>query len=180
MFTHRARRIVLVLAGIILPSVLMAQAVPGARVRVMDGSRSSPLMVGELISLVGDTATILAADNLESAGTRSVWTVGGQRRLEVRTSQRGNAVLGGLAGGLAGLALGTVIASGASSDCGPSYSCIPTSAGIRGGVLLAGIVLGAVVGHAIKSESWRRSDPPFRVGVAPGSQGMVFSASITF
>ena len=89
MTTPRARRIVLALACIVPAHQAAAQTVmPGTRVRVVDAASSNPLMVGQLVRLVGDSVTILSAANLASSGSQTTWVVGGQHRLEVRTVLR--------------------------------------------------------------------------------------------
>lgn len=183
MSTLRAYRIALVLACIILPNVAAAQSImPGARVRVVDASSEHPLMVGTLVRLVGDSVTIFSESNLASSSAYTVWAVGGQRRLEVRTVEHDQALVGALLGGLAGAAAGYAIASGTPDNCGNSFAmCIPPSSlGAMGGSLV-GILVGGIIGKGIRSDEWRRVDrPPVRLGFVPSPHGMLFTSSFSF
>lgn len=194
MSTHRARLTALALSSFVLPSVVAAQVVmSGARVRVVDVSNSSLVMEGELVRMVGDSVTISTAANLASSGTRSVWVLGGQRRLEVRTALHRQTTIGELTGGLVGAVAGAVIGAASYTPCVPSsgflggLNCIGspdqgsvTAIGAMGG-LLAGAVIGGIIGHGIKTETWQRVDrPSVRVGIAPSSRGMLFTASVAF
>jgi hypothetical protein len=183
MSTHRARRIITVLACILLPSAATAQvAMPGARVRVVDAATSRPVMVGTLVRLVGDSVTIFSESNLASSSAYTVWAVGGPRRLEVRTAKHDQALVGALLGGLAGAAAGYAIASRTPDNCGNSFTmCIPPSSlGAMGGSL-AGILVGGLIGKGFRSDEWRPVDRlPVRVGVVPSRQGALFTASFPF
>ena len=183
MLARRSHRIALVLAGIVLPSAAAAQVVvPGARVRIVDVSSNRPLMVGQLVRQAGDSVTILSEENLAAAAAHTVWVVGGQRRLEVRTAVHRHAAVGLLLGGMAGAAVGYAIGSSAPNNCANSwFLCIsPAETGAMGGSLL-GMVIGAVVGHGARSEDWRRVDQaPVGVAVSPGAQGMHVALSIAF
>jgi hypothetical protein len=141
--------------------------VPGDRVRVVDGFNRHPLVVGELVRLVGDSVTISTAANLGSSGTRTVWIVGGQRRLEVRSAGRDHTLIGALAGQL----VGTMAA----------YAIAPHDNSAIAAGMVAGFVIGGIVGHRIKSDTWRRVDYCLVcVAIAPGIRGALLSASIAF
>ena len=197
MTNHCARRIVLALACIVPAHRAAAQTVmPGTRVRVVDASSNNPLMVGMLIRVVGDTVTILSEANLASSSAYTVWPVGGQRRLEVRTTLRRATGIGAVVGLVGGAAVGYAIgAASAPADCvtppGSWLPCdfadkmVPTpSPGAMGAIggSLVGMLIGGLVGHGIiQSETWQRADrPPVRVGIAPTSRGVMFSASVAF
>jgi hypothetical protein len=132
MSTDRARRIILALACIVLPSKAAAQTVLlGAHVRVVDASSNNPLKVGKLVHFVGDTAIILSEANLAAPKTRSVWIVGGQRRLEIRTALRRKTGVGAIVGGVVGAAAGAAIGSG-TPPCQPTTEWRRTNARLTG------------------------------------------------
>lgn len=194
MCTNRARHLILALACMVLPSKASAQTVrPGAHVRVVDASSNNLLMVGMLVRMVGDTVTILSGANPTSLSAYTVWAVGGQRRLEVRSAQQRATGIGIVVGLVSGAAVGHAIgAASAPAECvTPPGSLIPCGfaekmfpAGTMGAIggSLVGMLIGGFVGHGIiMSETWQRVDrPPVRIGIAPTSRGMMFSASVAF
>ena len=102
----------------------------------------------------------------------------GATRVDVSAGSHGHAVLGILTGGVAGLAVGELWASGAgcSSSLGGDDLCgvydliaIPT-----------GAALGALVGALIRSESWRPVSGGITLRLAPGSNGMLLRVGMRF
>jgi hypothetical protein len=195
MSTYRARRIVFAMACIVPAHQAAAQTVmPGARVRVVDASSNNPLMVGELVRLIGDSVTILSAANLASSATRTVWVVGGQHRLEVSTDLRRRTGRGIGYGFLVGAAAGAVIGAVTYRRCVPSpgyfgsLGCMfdygPAANAAGGAIVFAipGMLIGGMIGHSVKSEVWRRVDDlPVRVGIAPAlGRGVLLTASVAF
>ncbi len=182
MFTRRARRIALALACIVLPHQAAAQTViPGARVRVVDVQRRTSVLTGELIRMAGDTVTISATD-WRTGATQTVLVVGAQHRLEVSAGTHRRTGRGIGLGFLVGAAIGGVV--GITSQ--PTGSYLDPGRGGRaalGAIVfsLPGMLIGGMVGHATKVDDWRPVDhPPVRVGIAPGSRGVLLTASFAF
>ena len=173
MSTRRAYRIVLALSCMVLPRGSAAQVavMPGARVRVLDASSGRPLVVGVLVRLADDSATISTAATLPAAATPSVWSIGGQRHLEV-SSPRRHVLFGIQTGMLVGALVGKAIARGPGNCTSMSGTCVG---------LFAGMLIGGIVGHRIRSESWQRVDYCLEcVTIAPGSHGVLLGLSLAF
>jgi hypothetical protein len=191
MTNHCARRIVLALACIVPAHRAAAQTVmPGTRVRVVDASSNNPLIVGEMVRMVGDSVTILSAANLASSGARTVWVVGGEHRLEVRTVLSRRTGRGIAVGAMLGAAVGAVFGAVTYRPCeGTAWGACLMDYGqageAAGGAILfaiPGMVIGGIIGHNVTTATWRRVDrPPVRVGIAPApGRGVLLSASIAF
>jgi hypothetical protein len=147
-----------VVALLLLPAAVGAQGLmtPAARVRVVPSDRHDALRTGRLVSVSGDTALVDFGPPLRSNRTPVPMT-----NLEVLAGTRRFTVPGMILGGplamiagfyIGGRAFGTFCdGTRLSPSCGKDRS-MELPLGIAGG--LAGLGVGALVGHAIKHETW--------------------------
>jgi hypothetical protein len=98
----------------------------------------------------------LDADSLVLAVPRRRWAVPRQLLTQVDSSRgkRGHALLGIVAGGVVGLAVGAVMFSPNSSACEGSGNYAQNCRWYRAGVVVAGAGLGLLVGAQIRTERW--------------------------
>jgi hypothetical protein len=124
-------------------------AVPGSRIRLFQLAPGAKPILGTLERWESDTLRLVAQ---ASAGATAI-PLTTLHRLQVSRGARGNAPLGGVIGGLLGLAVGMVIRS--SSDCQQGFLefCMGKALAPMAGMAVGG-GLGAVVGASIRTDQW--------------------------
>jgi outer membrane lipoprotein SlyB len=160
--------------------VLNAQFVPGAHVRVrhLDGC-CEVTTTGALVSLDPASLSMRVADDSTTVTVprTAIHSVEQAVRSEshVGTGMLVGAVVGGIAGSLIGQSR-----ERCSGDGGPCLA--PIAVGVDAIVAaLAGLVVGAIVGSQIRSETWQQVELPARVSFRPkrGREGNTFGVVLS-
>jgi hypothetical protein len=147
----------------------------GDRVRV-ETSTSAKGTTGEVIGIGPDGLRLRASDRPLPVDVPLSSVTRLERSLGKRSNAGKGALLGGLVGAAAGVAL-VLVARGEDCD-GP---CTPYAAIVGAGFVGAGTVLGAITGAAIKTERWEAASLG-RIGVsaAPRPRGGAVALSVRF
>lgn len=174
---HRSPQVALALLGALaLPAGTHAQALaPGTRVRVGVRDAIPAQRVGTLVSLRGDTLAWRA----EHDTTAVAVPLAALARLDTSAGFRRHTVNGLIIGAATGVALGVTIGIASGND--PQGEFLRFSAGdkavMAGAVLgVAGTVIGAGIGWAVKSERWMPFSLPRNAAfrIAPTTAGVRF------
>ena len=170
----------------------LSQLRPGQRVRVVaPGPEGQPARysTGNLLRRDADAVVLTNGGGLVRPETLTV-ALAPDSRLEVLTATRGHGWAGALIGSLAGGLAGAAIASAAWQPCTdsgffacflyPSQGLAAGGGGIIGG--LAGALVGGLVGRSTRNETWVPVPlPPARVGLVPLRAGRLgLGASFSF
>ena len=160
--------------------VLNAQFVPGARVRVrhLDGC-CEVTTTGTLVSLDPASLSMRVAEDstMVTVARTAIHSVEQAMRSEsyVGTGMLVGAVTGGIAGSLIGQSH-----ERCSGDGGPCLASLAIGVDAIGGAL-AGLVVGAIVGSQMRSETWQQVELPARVSLRPnlGREGKAFGVVLS-
>jgi hypothetical protein len=130
---------------------------PGMRVRVTAPNVHRPVAIGNLVRIIGDTATIV-----DTSGSITTLVLGSDRRLDLSLGRHRRVGRSARTGFLMGAVAGAALGAATWAPCPPdAFLCFQPEnrgqAAVLGGVVLGvpGLLVGALVGTA-KSERWER------------------------
>jgi len=191
------KRITILLFGALLTLGLVFDTIaqektkfsPGTRIRVWTAKFSGKRMTGTVLSSVGDTITL----TVKGQTNPLMVPVTSINRLEVTKGKKSKIVTGAVVGLFAGASLGAIVGYfGTCSTDQQRQTCeldgsvgetkaatAVISAGVLGGL---GLLLGTVIGVAIKVDRWEEV-PLNQIGTGPRPQnksGLVLSVSYNF